>query len=198
MGFQKLRAFPITAVGNDGYPSLGTPIPLLTPSENETELNNVQIVLTPTTKEKTLNADDKEAKHISTVGYEGSIEVYGVDESAIAAILESIKDANGNIIHKVNTGVEKPVCLFYEGKNEKGKKFQQWLFYVVFKPFETTNKTETDSTETITLEFTGRIITTNDGEISHATVYEGNEGWVTGEPTATDIYKEAVDDEEIE
>lgn len=194
MGFQKLRVFPVNSVGNDGYPVLGTPIPLLTPGENETELNNISITLTPTTKEKTLNADDKEAKHTSTVGYEGSIEAYGVDEEAIATILESIKDDNGNIIHKVNTGAEKPVCLFYEGKNEKGKKFQQWLYYVIFKPYEQTNKTETDAAESLTLSFTGRIITTDEGEVSHATVYEGNDGFVEGEPVALDLYKEAVPD----
>lgn len=192
MSLSKIRAFPITGHGVDGFPTLGTPIALITLGVGESEVNNISFSLTPTTTEKTLNADDKQEKHTAVIGYEGSIEAYGIDATAIAALFGATKDADGNIVHVVN-GAEKPVCLFLQGQNTKGKKFQKWLYEVVFKPLADELKTQTDTAESIKLEFTGKVLeVTLDSEsasVTGATVYDGTDGFIEGEPSAADLYK---------
>lgn len=186
----KIRLFPITSWGSDGYPVLGTPSHLITLEEGETEVNDIKLKISHTVKSKTLNGDDKEEVHKSIVGYTGEIEAYGIDSTALALINEVNKDSNGNINHLAGTGAEKYVCVFMEGKNEKGKKFQKWFYKVKFDPIDDELETQTENTTTITLPFTGEIITASNKDRTHATVYQGNTGWVNGEPTAQDIYKE--------
>lgn len=186
----KIRVFPITSYGTDGYPVLGTPIKLVSLSTGETEVNNISVKITPTVKTKTLNADDIEEIHNSIVGLSGEIEAYGIDATALANITEAEKDSNNNINHVVNTGSEKHVCLFFQGKNEKGAAFQKWLYKAKFDPIEESNKTSGDSAEAIKLTFTASVIVTGTTQRTHATVYEGNTGYISGEPGANDIYKQ--------
>lgn len=188
----KIRIFPITGYGSDGYPTYGTPIPLITFGTGETEVNNIRLKITPTTKTKTLNADDIEEVHEAVVGYAGEIEAYGVDATALSTLFNATKDANGNINHLAGDVSEKYVGIFCQGKNEKGKKFQTWLYAVKFKPFESELSTLSDSATSIQLEFNGLVIQTGTTKRTHATVYEGNVGYVTEgtEPTAASVYKQ--------
>jgi len=186
----KIRIFPITSFGTDGYPVVAAPIKLVTIKEGETEVNNIRVKITPTVKIKTLNADDREEEHKAIVGYKGDMEAYGVDAAALAALQEVEKDTNGNINHLAGTGTEKPVVVFFEGKNEKGVKFQKWLYKVKFDPITEECKTEDDSGTSVSLSFVGEVIQTGSVSRVYATVYHGNKGWVDGEPTAQDLYKQ--------
>ena len=194
MALSKIRAFPIVSYGVDGYPVYGTPVALVTLETGETEVNNIRLKIAPTTKTKTLNADDIEESHSSVVGYSGEIEAYGIDAVALAALLEAEKDENGNINHLAGTTSEKYVGLFCQGKNEKGKKFQTWLYAVKFDPFEQELVTTTETVQTIKLTFVGKVISTGTSKRTHATVFEGNTGYVTegSEPISTSIYKQPV------
>ncbi len=187
---KKVRIFPITSYSADGYPVYGTPTPLLTIEEGETEVNNIRFKLTPSTKVKTLNADDREETHTAVVGFNFELEAYGIDATALAAITSGNKDKNGNVNHTVNTGSEKYVGIFLEGKNEKGSRFQQWIYKCLFNPIDEENTTQSDTPTTITLTGSGSVINAGGKDRTHATVYEGNTGWVAGEPSASNIYKE--------
>lgn len=190
MSLKKVRIFPITGYGSDGYPTYGSPISLVTVDSGETEVNNIRVKIAKTLKEKTLNADDREKKTRAIVGYTGEIEAYGVDANAISNLFPATKDSRGNIIHQAGSLVGKKVGVFFEGKNEAGKVYQKWLYEVEFKPFDEEDKTEGDNAESIVLEFDGHVINvTTLGDITHATVYSGSTGFVSGEPTASDIYK---------
>lgn len=186
----KIRIFPITGFGTDGYPEVSAPIKLVTIKDGETEINNIRVKITPTVKTKTLNADDLEEEHKSVVGYKGDMEAYGVDAVALDALQEVEKDTNGNINHLAGTGVKKYVVVFFEGKNEKGVKFQKWLYKVKFDPITEECKTEDDSGTSIALSFVGEVIQTGTKARVYATVYQGNKGWVEEEPTAQDLYKQ--------
>lgn len=192
MALSKIRIFPITSYGVDGYPVYGTPVALVTIETGETEVNNIRLKITPTTKTKTLNADDVEEAHSSVVGYSGEIEAYGIDAAALAAVLDAEKDTNGNINHIAGATSEKYVGVFCQGQNEKGKKFQTWLYAVKFDPFEEELATNSETAKSIKLTFTGKVISTGSNKRTHATVFAGNTGYVAEgtEPIPTSIYKQ--------
>ena len=190
---RKIRVFPITGYDSTGYPQYGSPLPLVTVDEGETEVNNIRFKLTPTTTTKTLSADDREETHTAIVGFTFELEAYGIDGKALAAITEATLDANGNINHTVNTGTEKYVGIFIEGKNEKGKKFQKCFYKCKFDPIDEEAKTQSSTAESMTLSGSGVVITAGGKDRTHATVYEGNTGYISGEPTAAGIYKEPTE-----
>ena len=186
----KVRIFPVSAFGSDGYPTLSSPIKLATLESGETEVNNIRIKLTPTLKTKTLNADDREEKHSTVVGMEGELEAYNVDSTALSSLLAIGKDTNGNAHFYAGNQTDKNVCIFCEGKNEKGKKFQTWIYCATFEPLEEEQNTESDTATSVILKFSVKVITAGGKERTHARVYEGNTGYVSGEPTTSSLYKE--------
>ena len=192
----KVRLFPINSWGTDGYPVLGSPIQLATVAEGETEVNNIRIKLTPTVKSKTLEADDREEVHTAVTGMSGELECYCADPTALAAIFPVDKDSNGNVHFLAGVQSSKEVAIFCEGRSgEKGNKFQMWIYDCTFEPLEEELNTETDNAQTVSLSFNVKVINagTTSGtrkDRTHAKAYAGNIGYVSGEPTVSDILKE--------
>lgn len=192
----KVRLFPITAWGTDGYPTLGSPIQLATVSEGETEVNSIRIKLTPTTKSKTLEADDRQEVHTSVVGMTGELECYCADATALAALFPVDQDTNGNLHFLAGVQASKEVAIFLEGRaGEKGKKYQMWIYDATFEPLEEELNTESDTAQSVTLSFNVKVINagTTSGtkkDRTHAKAYEGNTGYVSGEPTNSSLLKE--------
>ncbi len=191
----KVRIFPISSWGTDGYPVLGTPIALATVGSGETEVNNIRFKLTPTVKSKTLEADDRQEKLNSVVGMTGEVECYCADAAALAAIFPVTTDANGNVHFLAGVQSSKEVCLFLEGRaGEKGSKYQMWIYDCVFDPLEEELNTESDSAQTVSLSFSVKVInagTSTKQDRTHAKAYSGNTGYVSGEPEASSILKSA-------
>lgn len=197
MGFRKLRLFEITTeVGADGYPVYDTTPIRLQGSGIEEDFNSVSIKLTSVKKTKTLVADDKERVHEIEVGYDIELEVLGVEASASEDAFGFVKDADGNIKEVVN-GTKKRFGLFFEGKTASGTVFQKYLYKVQFGTPDT--EQQADSGENVvTLKITGKgeIITDANGvQVKAYTVYAGNTGFVSGEPT--EMYKEPEDVPEV-
>ena len=192
MALSKIRIFPIASYGSDGYPVYSAPVKPLTLAEGETEVNNIKISIQKVLKTKTLNADDKEEEHSSVVALDGKMTVYGADATFLSTILPSTKDSNGNLHFYAGVQETPKVGIFFEGKNEKGKKFQTWIYCAQFKPLNEELETEKDDTVEVELEFKGLVITAGGKERTHARVYEGNTGFVSGEPLYSSIYKEPV------
>lgn len=190
MALSKIRVFPISAFGGDGYPTLSNPVKPMTPGSGETEVNNIKLSIKKVIKTKTLNADDQEEEHNTVVALDGSITVYCADATFLEKVLPCTKDTNGNLHFYAGVQEAKNVCIFAEGKNEKGKKFQVWIYCCQFKPFDEDFETETDSDAQIELPFKGLVITAGGKNRTHARVYEGNTGYVSGEPTTSSLYKE--------
>ena len=190
MALSKIRIFPISGTGSDGYPTLSSVVKPMTPGSGETEVNNIKLSIKKVVKTKTLNADDKEEEHNAVVALDGTMTVYCADADFLAAVLPCTKDSNGNLHFYAGVQSAKDVCIFAEGKNEKGKKFQVWIYDCQFKPFDEDFETESDSDVQIELPFKGLVIEAGGKSRTHARVYEGNTGYVSGEPTTSSLYKE--------
>lgn len=190
MGFRKLRLFEITTeIGLDGYPVYKTTPIRLQGSGTDEDFNSVSIKLTNVKKSKTLVADDIEKVHEIEVGYDIELEVLGVDPTASESAFGFVKDTDGNIKEVVN-GTKKKFGLFFEGKTASGTVFQKYLYKIQFGTPDT--EQQADSGENVvTLKITGKgeIITDSNGvQVRAYTVFSGNDGFVTGEPT--EMYKE--------
>jgi hypothetical protein len=197
MGFRKVRLFEITTeIGQDGYPVYGaTPI-RLQGTGTEEDFNSVSIKLTSVKKTKTLVADDKERVNEIEVGYDIELEVLGVDAGASEDAFGFVKDANGNIKEVVN-GTKKKFGLFFEGKTASGTIFQKYLYKIQFGTPDTEQQADSgESVVTLKIIGKGEIITdTNGVQVKAYTIYSGNTGFVTGEPT--EMYKEPVEEPEV-
>jgi hypothetical protein len=185
MGFRKLRLFEITTeVGADGYPVYSATPTRLQGTSTDEDFNSVSIKLTSVKKSKTLVADDIEKVHEIEVGYDIELEVLGVDPAATESVFGFVKDTAGNVKEVVN-GTKKKFGLFFEGKTASGTVFQKYLYKVSFSTPDI--EQQADSGENVvTLKITGKgeIITDSTGtQVKAYTVYEGNSGFVTTDPT---------------
>jgi len=188
MGLKKLRLAQITSrVSNDRYPIYGAFLKLQDTSVSE-EMNSVEVSITNVIKEKTLQADDKEKVHKTTVRADGVLKVYECMPSVARDMFGYAMDANGNTIERLNNRDKKHYGMFFEGKTAKDKKYQKYIYDVEFDEpnavFTTDNGEESGTLE---IPFRVEFVETDAGIVRSATVYEGNNGWVSGEPTA--IYK---------
>lgn len=189
--FANVRLFEITAFSTSTGPTIsGEGVKFYTPASGEQEINNVSVTLTADVSEKTYEADNLKETNSYIKGYSGSLTVYGADETALDAIYGYTKDSNGNTDLVVNKSSEKQFVMFYHGKNEKGKKYNVWLYDVEFKPFDLNEQQDSDTPQTITLNFYAKLVTINGAQKLGARVYEGNEGYVAEgtEPQSTDMY----------
>lgn len=191
MGFKKLRLAPITTlVGDDKYPEYGSFVKLQD-TTTDIELNSVEIKLTPTTKTKAYEADDRRVEKRVVVGYEIALKVYDTQVSTAKDMFGYEQDANSNLIETVNSTDKKAYGVFFEGVTAKGVKYQKYLYHVEFD--EPTFTATTDNGETAeAMEITGRgyLIDTGTELVKSATVYSDKSGWVTSEPQS--MYKKAV------
>jgi hypothetical protein len=193
MGFRKVRLFEITTeVGSDGYPVYSTTPIRLQGTGTEEDFNSVSIKLSSVKKTKTLVADDIERVKEIEVGYDLELEVLNVEASALEDAFGFKKDADGNIKEVVN-GTKKKFGLFFEGKTASGTVFQKYLYKIQFGTPDTEQQAETGE-NVVTLKITGKgeIITDSNGvQVRAYTVFSGNDGFVTSEPTS--MYKEPED-----
>ncbi len=194
MAVKMLRIFPITAWGANGFPTVGTPVKPLTPGSGEKEINLSAIHITHTVTETELFADDQSESSEAVTGYDFSVEVYGCEAAFIQALGLATLDSNNNLVH--NTTNSTHVAVYVSGANQKGKKYNLWLYDCVAKPIDrdlVTDKGEV--VDPITINFKGKPITTTDfGNITMSQVFEGNTGYISGttEPTATSLYTPAA------
>ena len=109
----------------------------------------------------------------------------GVDPAATESVFGFVKDTAGNVKEVVN-GTKKKFGLFFEGKTASGTVFQKYLYKVSFSTPDI--EQQADSGENVvTLKITGKgeIITDSTGtQVKAYTVYEGNSGFVTTDPTS--------------
>lgn len=180
MGLCKVRLFPITAKIANDYPTYGAPFKLC--MSDDDEINNISVTINNKVKEKTLQADDKERTSRVVTAYEGELQAYGLDADAVANLFGYEKDIDGNVMDVVNN---EPLGfgMFYQGENEKGIAFQKYFYDLLLYPGDEGSKTKTETAESITLSIDGRILAINGKNIRSKTVYQGNPGWVEGEPT---------------
>lgn len=191
MACKKLRIFPITSFETDGYPVVGTPIKPIIPGTDEKELVVTSLGFAPEISEVSLEADDNREKDTVSIGYTLSAKVYGVSPEALSALGLAKKDKNGNLLFATGKNTTH-VCIFAEGADQKGTAYQFWFYDCVAKPLSKEIKTQLKNqiADTITLEFTGNVLSTTDfGDVDHAQVYKGSTGYVTDEPTANSLYK---------
>lgn len=196
MAFAQIRLFKITGF-EDGKPSLDTtPLQFLKQDVNEQEINNISVSLQADAVTKTYTADDIQEQDTIIKGYSGTFTFYGIDADALDLISSFRKDKNGNTILGANDGTEKNVCIFYRGKNEKGKKYNCWLYDVEFKPLNLDVGQDEDSPKSISIEFYAKLLTINGKKVLGSMVYENNTGYIAEgtEPKSTDIYYEAEEE----
>lgn len=184
MGFRKLRIAPINSwVSEDGYPVYG-PFVKLQDAVASNELNSVELTITNVTKEKTFQADDKEEVKKVVVRAEGTLKVYECIPAICRAMFGYAVDANGNTIEKLNSTDKKRYGVFFEGKTAKDAKYQKYIYDVEFEEISPTFSTDTgEDAPTLEIPFKVRFIEVGGNPVRSATVYEGNNGWVTDEPT---------------
>lgn len=180
MGLCKVRLFPIKEINPNDYPAYNMPFKLC--SSDDENINNISVTINNKVKEKTLQADDQESVSRAVTGYEGELQAYGLDADATTNLFGYQKNSDGNVLDVVNN---EPLGfgLFYQGENEKGIAFQKYFYHVKLYPGDEGSKTKTESAESITLTLEGRILKIDGDDIRSFTVYEGNPGWVDGEPT---------------
>lgn len=191
MACKQLRTFPITSFGTDGYPVVGMPVKPLLLGATEQEINLKKVSYVPKTGTATLEADDRQEEKTVTTGFTLSVELYGYSPDFLESIGLASKDKNGNLIFLSGEN-SKHVCIFAKGQNQKGAAFELWFYDCVAKPLSEAIQTQLKSevADAITIEFSGRLITTSDfGDIPYAKVLSGTQGYVSGEPTTTDLYK---------
>lgn len=190
MAVKMLRIFPINGWAQNGFPTVGTPVKPLTPGSGEKEINLSAIHITHTVSETELFADDQSESSEAVTGYDFSAEIYGADPAFIVALGLATLDANGNLVHKTTNNTH--VAVYLSGANQKGKKYNLWLYDVVAKPIDrdlTTDKGEV--ADPITINFVGKPVATTDfGNVVKCQVFEGNSGYISGitEPTALSFY----------
>jgi len=182
MSFRKLRLFPITTTNTTGYPTYGTPIPLNVIDGEE--LNSIEITLTNEVKEKTLAADDIERIKRKVVRYAGTIKAYNVSAEAAKDLFGFTLDANDNVIQVENSSSKKEFGLFFEGTTSEDKVIQKYLYRVKFQTPDLVQTTDDGTVvQTIDLAFDGYLLSVGGKDVKSATVYAGNTGYVTDEPT---------------
>jgi len=184
MGFRKFRIAPITSwVSDDGYPVYGSFVKLQNVAIAN-ELNSVELNITNTIKEKTFKADDKEEIQKTVVRSTGTLKVYECIPSVARDMFGYAEDANGNTLERLNSTEKKRYGAFFEGKTSKGTKYQKYLYDVEFEEMSEAFLTDNgEESPTLEIPFTVRFPEIDGDIIRAATVYEGNNGWVTGEPT---------------
>lgn len=190
MSFRRLRFAEITGTDESGYPEVGEWFALLTVGAEAAEINNISCQLEDTLSTKTLQADDQTEVVTKTTAYTLTVTAYGVDAEALSKLMGVELDGNGNFIDKPDA-VRPHFVVFYQGANEKGKAFQKYFYDVVCQPINDTDTTDGDTAESLTITLNGQLVTLKDGtRVKSATIYEGNTGWATGEPTT--VYTEAA------
>lgn len=187
--FAQFRVFPITGF-TDGKPTISSPIPFLANSGSESEINNISVALSPEVVTKTYKADNKEERDVVKKGYNGTVNFYGIDKTALAAISNNIADVNGNTILESSNNGNPKVVIFYQGKDEKGKKYNMWLYNCEFDevPFDA-NQDDGDP-KAAALNFFASAVIYNGHTIFGARVYENQTGYIAEgtEPTAAGLY----------
>lgn len=192
--YSEMRLFPITSFDPDGFPVLGEPFPLYKAEATEQEINNIDNTLEPDTATKTKQADNRRVNEEVLHGYNGTTNVYGIDADAMAKAFGYYLDGNGNIIASANEE-PKHVAIFLRGKNENGKKYNQWIYDCTFNNPSFSAAQEGDSAASISVSYYANLITGTIGAerktFATAIVFDGNEGYVAEgtEPTASDVYK---------
>jgi hypothetical protein len=183
MGFRKLRLAPIVSwVSEDGYPIYG-PFVRLQDVPVAQELNSIELSLNNVTKEKTYQADDREEVKKVTVRAEGTLKVYDCLPEVCRAMFGFSTDANGNTIENLNNIEKKHYGLFFESKSANGKRYQKYLYDVEFEEISPTFATDTGENDvTLEIPFKVKFAEINGTLVRAATVYEGNVGWIAGEP----------------
>lgn len=184
MGFRKLRIAPISSwVSEDGYPVYG-PFVKLQDSAASNELNSVELTITNVTKEKTFQADDKEEVKKVVVRAEGTLKVYECIPDVARSMFGYAIDANGNTIEKLNSTDKKRYGIFFEGKTAKDTKYQKYFYDIEFEESALTFSTDKgEDATTLDITFKVRFIEVSGNAVRSATVYDGKNGWVAGEPT---------------
>lgn len=192
-GFKKLRLFPITSrVSEDGYPAYGAVLKVQALiDETDIELNSVEISLEDVVNSTVRKADDKEVETKVITRYTGTLKVFDVDKSALKSMFGFTEDANGNLLELANS-TKNSFGVFFEGKNSKGQVFQKYLYDVTFDvPSMTFTTDDGSTTDTMEISFNGAFLTLTDGRSLKAmTVYSGNTGFVSGEPST--MYEEVL------
>lgn len=189
MGFKKLRLCKITGTGADGYPTYGNSFLKLQDPGTDEELNSVDITVSDDIKSFEIKADDKVRTKEVVRGYNITVNVRNVDKNAACEVFGYELDGNNNLIEVVNNAAEQRFGVFFQSENSRGEEFQKYLYDVQFGKPKFSAKTKTgEDEENMELTGYGRIITESNGsEVKAVTVYKGNNGWVSTEPSS--MYK---------
>jgi len=126
-----LRVFAITGYAS-GKPTITTPAPFLAKGTSEKEINNISCEMTPDVSKREYDADNLTEKDEVKKGYNGTVKFYGIDATAIDLISVNKKDTKGGIILGADSDGAPKCVLFLQGKGEKGKACNLWLYNVEF------------------------------------------------------------------
>lgn len=185
--FKKLRVAPINSRdGVDGYPVYGSFVKLQTG-----DFNSVEITINPVTKERTLQADDKEKVSTKILRYTGKLKIFEVDVDAAVALFGFTKDANSNLIQVENNTAKKNFGVFFQSETPNAKKYQKYLYDVEFKtPTFSASTDSGDGVNDMEIDFVVYLVTASSKEVAGATVYEGNTGYIADSAEPVTMYKE--------
>lgn len=193
--FSKLRIFPISGFNaTTGAPTISTAVPLLAVSSGEQEINNISCELTPVTESREWKADNKTEKDEVKTRYDGVINFYGFDKTALEKISNNVIDGAGHTVLGGSPDGNPKVVLFYHGKSAKGKAYNIWLYNVEFGEAPFKSGQDGDTPEAASLNFSANSITYTPQGGSPVTcqgiiVWEGTTGYIAEgtEPTAAGI-----------
>lgn len=184
--YSMARVFPITGFGPDGKPTIAAAFPLLASGSAETEVNNISCTITPESVTRTWKADNREERDEIKTGYKGTLTFYGIDAEALSVLTPNYKDSKGHTVLTSSAGGAPKVVLFYRGKDDKGKKYNAWLYNVEFEDPAISAAQEEETPKSVSINFFAGAVIWHGKLVFGLIVWEGSEGYLAEgeEPTS--------------
>lgn len=182
-----VRAFPVSGWA-DGKPTITSCVPLLK-EDIEKECNNISVVLKVNKVSREYKADNRRKTDEVKYGYDGTVTFYGVDKAALAAITNNYTDANGSTVLKSSSDGSPSVVLFYQGRDERGTKYNMWLYDVEFDDPDINAEQPADQPKESSMTFFAATHIINKESVAGVMVWEGQDGYIAEgtEPTAAGL-----------
>lgn len=188
--FSCVRFGPYTGQQSDGKPDVTQFYKFITSVDIENELTNIDITLSTEKATKTKRADNRIKRDEVITGFNGTINAYGIDFTALAAITNSyVKDSDGNLDIVAPANGNPKGVLFYHGRTGDGEKYNMWLYNVEFESPDLPAQQEGEEPQTISLNFFATKIKWGTKTVIGRLVKEGTTGYIEEgvEPTVAGI-----------
>lgn len=130
MGYSQFRIFEQSGHATSGAPTItGSAIKLFS---EDVEINNTEISISTEETTRTYRGDNRRKEDKILEGLNLTIGFYAISLAARAAITADRVDSNGVLVMKSSTEGNPTVTVFFNYEDEKGQKFNVWLYDVEF------------------------------------------------------------------